>query len=54
MGKNITSKKAKGKQYHIPYDIKAVWKNINLGRREGDGNFEAENIFIKKMGVGRI
>ena len=37
-------KKRKGKQYHLPYTIKAVGKIIKLGRGEGrDGNFGEEN-----------
>ena len=31
--KNITGeKKGKRGQYHLPYDIKDVWKNIKWGR----------------------
>ena len=28
VGKNITWKKGKGMQYHLPFNIEAVWKNI--------------------------
>ena len=31
VGKNITKEKGKGKQYHLPYDIEAVDKNIEWG-----------------------
>ena len=30
--KNITWQKRKGKQYHLPYNIEAVWKIIKRGR----------------------
>ena len=30
--KNITWKKGKGKQFHLPYNNKAFGKNINWGR----------------------
>ena len=37
VGKNLTWKKGNGKQYHLPYDIKAVGKkgkmDLNLGRK---------------------
>ena len=32
-------KKGKRKQYHLPYNIKAVGKNFKWGRGEGNGNF---------------
>ena len=38
MGKNIV-KRERGKQYHLPYDSKAVGKTIKWGRGEGNGNF---------------
>ena len=41
MGKNIIRKKRKGKQYHPPYNIKALGKNTKRGK--GDGNFRDEN-----------
>ena len=50
--KNITWKKGKEKQYHLPYNIKAVEKNIKWLREEGDGNFGEENRDFKNMGVG--
>ena len=43
--KNI---KEKGKQYHLPCNIKAFGKNINCGKGEGDGNQD-----FKKIGVGK-
>ena len=51
VGKNITWKK--GKQYHVPYNIEAVGKNLKFGRGEGDGNFGEENQDFFKMGVGK-
>ena len=49
LGKNITWKK--GKQHHLPYDIKAVGKNIKCGRGEESVNFGEENKDFKNMGV---
>ena len=44
LGKNIVrGKKGKGKQYHLPFTIEAVGKNIKLGRGEVDGNFGEQN-----------
>ena len=40
VGKNIIRKKGNGKQYNLPYDIKAV-SRISSG--EGDGSFWEEN-----------
>ena len=40
-----------GKQYHLPFNIKGVGKNIKWGKGEGDGNFGKK---IKKLGSGRI
>ena len=40
------------KQYPLPYNIKAVGKNIKLEREEGDGNFREENQNLK-MGLGK-
>ena len=51
--KNIPLKKGEGKQYHLPYDIKAVCKNIKWGRAEGDRNFVEKNQDLKKNGVGK-
>ena len=39
-------KKRKGKQYHLPYNIESVGKNIKLERGEEDGNFPEEKIKI--------
>ena len=52
VGKNITwNQKGNGKQCHLPYNIKAVRKNIR--GEAGDENFwEANQNF--KMGMGRI
>ena len=36
-------KKGKGKQCHLPYNIKAVGKNIKWVKGEGDQNFGGEN-----------
>ena len=44
-------KRGKGKQYHLLYNIKAVWKKVMWGR---GGNFEEENLDLKKWGRGRI
>ena len=43
--KNITwhGKKVEGEQIHLPYNIKAVGKNIKRGTVEGNGNFGEEN-----------
>ena len=52
VGKNIKRKRGKGKQYHLPYNIKSVGKNIKLER----GDLEeilGKKIKIKKMGVGK-
>ena len=49
MGKNITEKKGKGKQLHLPYDIKAVGKNIMRGR--GTENL-GKKFKIKNVGGG--
>ena len=43
VGKNITFKKGKGKKYRLPYDKKAVGKNIMWARGNGDGNFWEQN-----------
>ena len=43
MWKNITEKQGKGKQYHLPYNIEVVGKNINWGRAEENGNVGEEN-----------
>ena len=36
-------KKGIRKQYHLPYNINAVGKNIKWGRGEGVGNYGEEN-----------
>ena len=43
MGKNITWKRGRGKQYHLPYIVESVGKNIKWGRGDWDGNFGDEN-----------
>ena len=43
MGKNITRRKIKAKQHHLPFNVEAVWKNIKWGRKEGEANFGEEN-----------
>ena len=35
VGKNIRGKKGNGKQFHLPYNIKALGKNINWEEGEG-------------------
>ena len=40
---NIIWKKGKGKQYHLPYNIKTIGKNIKWDREDGDGISEKEN-----------
>ena len=35
VGNNITWKKGKGRQYHLPNNIQAVGKNIKWGKGEG-------------------
>ena len=53
VGKNITWKRGKGKQYYLPYDIEDVGKNIKCGK--WDGYFGEENQDFKKWGGwGRI
>ena len=56
VGKNIRrEKKEKGKQYNLPSNNMAVWKNIKWGKGVGDGNFGKENQdFFKNGGLGRI
>ena len=51
MGKNITWKRGMCKQYHLPYDIKAIGKNIKWGK--GTENL-GKKIKIKKWRGGRI
>ena len=36
-GKNVTWKKEKEKYYHLPYNIKAVEKNIKISRKHRKG-----------------
>ena len=50
MGKNITWKKGIWKKYSLPFSIKAVRKNIKLGR--GIGNLW-KKIKITQMRVGK-
>ena len=47
-------KKEKGKQYHLPYNIKAVGLNIKWGKGGWGGNFGEENQDLKERGWGRI
>ena len=42
----------KGKQYHLPYNIRANGRNIKCAKEERDGNFR-EEIRFKKIGVGK-
>ena len=53
VGKNITwKKKIKGEQYHLPYNIEAVWK---INTKWGKGRKFGGRIIIKKiLGWGRI
>ena len=51
VGKNITWKKGKRKQYNLPYNIQAIWKNIKWGRGKEDGNFW-KNMKILENGSG--
>ena len=44
-------KKGRVKLYHFSYNIKAVGKNIKLGRGEGDGIFGEENKDLKLKGL---
>ena len=37
-GEEYNVEKMKGKRHHLPYNIKAVGKNIKWGRGEGEGN----------------
>ena len=53
VGKKIILKKAKGKQYHLPYDIKDVGKNIKWERWEGGLKLGEENQALKH-GVGKL
>ena len=59
VGKNIaeksgnSGKKGKEKQYHLPYNGKAVRRNIKQGRWEGDEFLWEDNQNGKKMGVGK-
>ena len=39
--------KEKGKQYRLPYDIKAVEKTIKWGKGGQDGNFGQKNKDLK-------
>ena len=50
MGRILHWKKENWKQYHLPYNIEAVEKNIKWGRGERDGVFEEENQNFKKYG----
>ena len=50
VGKNIMLKKGKGKQYHLPYNIEAVGKNIEWLKGK---DISIKNIKIFKMRVGK-
>ena len=43
-------KHRKGKQYHLPYDIKAVGKNTKWGRGKGGLNLTRNSRLKKKSG----
>ena len=47
VGKNIKRKRGKGKQYHLPFNIKSVGKNIKFERGDLNESF-GEEIKIKK------
>ena len=49
----IHGKKGKAKQYHFPYYIEGVGKNIKLGREEEYENLWEENQDLKIWGWGR-
>ena len=49
VGKNKTPQ---SKQYHLPYNIEAVGKNVERGRGEGAGKFGKE-IKFQKIGLGK-
>ena len=50
-GKNIAWKKnGKGKQYHLPYNIEAVGRNIKWGRER---TFLGRKSRFKIMGMGK-
>ena len=46
-GEEYNVKKVNGEQYHLPYDIKAIGKNISWGIGEEDGHFGEENRDLK-------
>ena len=43
-GRILRVEKGKGTNYHLPYNIKAVGKNIKCERGEKDENFGAEDL----------
>ena len=43
LGRIKRGKEGKEKQYHLPFNIKALGKNIQWGKGESDRNFEEEN-----------
>ena len=49
VGKNITWKRGREKQYHLPYNVVAAGKNIKKGR--GKGNMGGGDQELNKMGV---
>ena len=53
-GRILRWEKGNGKQYHLPFNIEAIGKNIKWGKVEGEGNFGEEYQDFKKWGWGRI
>ena len=51
--KNITWKKAEGKQYDPPHNFEAVGKNIASGEERKDRNFCGRKSRFMKMGLGK-
>ena len=47
VGKNITRKKGKGKQYYFSFHFEAVGKNIKWEKEEGDVHFGEKNLDLK-------
>ena len=52
LGRKQHEIKIKGKQDHLPYNIKAVGKNIRGGRGKGDAKFWEENQDLINWGSG--
>ena len=53
MGKNITSKMGKWKQYHLPHDIEAAEKNSKKERGEGGLKIWGRKSSFKKIEAGK-